>query len=82
MCVLLALLGHSLGKYAGSLCSGGTLSFRVILEDLSLTTDMQEKVKTRLRESRLLAPGGGEFTQPSLRLFLHVCRCPVNSFDR
>ena len=39
-------------------------------------TDMQEKMKARLRESRLLAPSGRgrEFTQPSLRLFLHICR--------
>ena len=38
-------------------------------------TDMEEKAKARLRESRLLTASGhgGEFTQPSLRLFLHVC---------
>ena len=37
---------------------------------------MQETTKDRLRESLLLDPsdrGGGEFTQPSLRIFLHVC---------
>ena len=39
------------------------------------STDMQEKVKARLRE---LAPrgqkeAGAGSTQPSLRLFLHVC---------
>ena len=38
-------------------------------------TDMQERMKARLRESRLLTPSGrvGEFTQPSRCLFLHVC---------
>ena len=35
---------------------------------------MQEKVKARLSDSSLLAPSGrgGEFRQPSHRLFLHV----------
>ena len=35
-------------------------------------TDMQEKMKARLRESRLLAPScrWGESTQPSLWLFI------------
>ena len=39
-------------------------------------TDMQEKVKARLRESRLLAPSGrarGEFTQPGVCLNLQIC---------
>ena len=57
------------------------MRFRIMEKEFSLEigeryTDMQEKVKARLRESRLLAPsgrGGGEFTEPSLRLFLHVC---------
>ena len=37
---------------------------------------MQEKIKARLRKSRLLAPSGRgrEFTQPSLHLFLHIFR--------
>ena len=43
-------------------------------------TDMQEKMKARLRESRLLAPSGRgrKFTQPSLRLFLHICTFPLS----
>ena len=41
-----------------------------------VSTDMQEKVKARLRE---LAPAArvsqeAGFTQPSLRLILHVCK--------
>ena len=38
---------------------------------------MQEKAGARLREYRLQAHSGrwgGEFTQPSIRLFLHVSR--------
>ena len=36
---------------------------------------MQKNMKARLRESWLLAPSGrgGEFTQPSLYLFLQIC---------
>ena len=44
---------------------------------------MKETVKARLRESRLLAPsgrGGGQSTQPSLRLFLHVCICKFTEY--
>ena len=38
------------------------------------TTDMQEKTRARLRESRLLAPSArkGKFTQPTLHLSLHI----------
>ena len=37
---------------------------------------MQEKIKGRLCESRLLASSshGDEFSQPSLFLFVHICR--------
>ena len=40
---------------------------------------MQEKVKARLREYRLLAPlaVASEFTQPSVHLFLQFCTYPA-----
>ena len=41
----------------------------------SACTDMQETMKARLRESRLLAPSGrwGEFTLPSRLVFVLSC---------
>ena len=44
------------------------------------STDMQEKAEARLREARLLLPlaMAGEFTQPSLHIFLDVCKCDLH----
>ena len=44
---------------------------------------MHETMKTRLRESRLLAPSyrWGKFTQPSLCLFLKICDCEKGTYD-
>ena len=41
---------------------------------------LREKIKTRLRESRLLAPSGrwSEFTQPSLLAFFYLAHIPLN----
>ena len=43
--------------------------------------DMQEKVKARLRESRLLA-AGSEFTQPSFHQFLQFCTESLTYFPK
>ena len=58
------------------LCIWSARRIRCLLPLNEITcTGLGKRMGPRLRESRLLAPSGRqrEFTQPSLRLFLHIC---------